>query len=102
MLLLGHPYCKNPDNKMPRPFLGPRGLRQKVDAKSLHLTDNLLGATQTLHHLLALLPPSDGVIALSEQVVQFLGSVHLFQELALHLVFGESDMMVRARADCGG
>jgi hypothetical protein len=75
---------------------------QNVDAKSLHLADNLLGATQALHHLLAFLPSPDGVIALSEQIVQLLGSVHLFEKLALHLVFGKSGMMVSGRADGEG
>ncbi len=53
----------------------------------LHLTDNLLCATKTLDHLLAFLPPPDGVVALLEQIVKLVGPVHLLQQLALHVFF---------------
>ena len=54
----------------------------------LHLTNNLLRPGQTLDHLLTLLPPTDGVLALLEQVVEFLRLVHLLEQLALHVFFG--------------
>ena len=53
----------------------------------LHLTNNLLGPSQTLNHLLALLPPANGVLALLEQIVEFLCPIHLFEKFALHFFF---------------
>lgn len=54
----------------------------------LHLTHDLTGFAQALHHLLALFPPSDRVVAFFEEFVKLLCSVHLFQKLALHLILG--------------
>lgn len=42
----------------------------------LHLTNNLIRLTQTLHHLLTLLAPAKRVIAFLEQIVQFRRAVH--------------------------
>lgn len=56
----------------------------------LNLTDDLTGLGQTLDHLLALLPSADGVLALAEQVVEFVGAVHVVEEFALHFFFGVS------------
>ena len=62
-------------------------ISHSFDVHSLHLTDNLLRPPQTLHHLLTLLPPADGILALLEQIVQFLRPVHLLQQFPLHLFF---------------
>lgn len=56
----------------------------------LHLADNLTGTRQTLHHLLAFFPPADRVVALLQQVVEFGITVHVFEQLTLHLVLRES------------
>ena len=66
----------------PTTLKAPAGRRQ-----SLHLTNNLTRPTQTLDHLLALLPSPDGVVAFLEEVVELVGSVHVFEEFALHFVF---------------
>jgi hypothetical protein len=39
---------------------------------------------------LALLSPTDGVIALLQEVIECVRSVHVLEEFALHLVFCES------------
>lgn len=54
----------------------------------LHLTDNLACFRQRFDHLLALFPPSNGVIAFFQEIVELAGAIHLFQELFLHLIFG--------------
>jgi len=59
----------------------------RTTAVLLHLTDNLACFAQTLHHLHTFLAPSDSIVALLEQVVEFLRSVHLFEKFALHLIF---------------
>ena len=56
----------------------------------LNLADNLAGPRETLHHLLALLPSADRVVALLEQVIELAVAVHVLQQLALHFVFGVS------------
>jgi hypothetical protein len=53
--------------------------------KLLHLADNLVCLAQALDHLQALLASADCVVALLEQIVEFLCAVHLLQKLALHL-----------------
>ncbi len=53
---------------------------------SLHLTDNLRRPPQTLHHLQTLLPPTDRVLALLEQIIQLRLPVHLLQQLTLHVL----------------
>lgn len=58
----------------------------------LDLADNLASTAQTLDHLLTLLPPADGVVALLEQIVQLVVAIHVLQKLALHLVLGEPEM----------
>ena len=62
-----------------------------VDASLLNLTDNLAGARQALDHLLALLPPADGIVALLQQFVKVVIAIHVFQQFALHLILGESE-----------
>jgi len=57
--------------------------------KLLHLADNLVCLAQALDHLQALLASADCVVALLEQIVEFLCAVHLLQKLALHLFFRE-------------
>ena len=59
-------------------------------SRSLYLTNNLIRLTQALDHLLALFPPSYGVIAFLEEVVIFGGAVHVLEKFALHFVFGKS------------
>lgn len=56
----------------------------------LDLSNYLLCPLQARNHLLTLLPSSDGVLALFQQVVRFCCAVHVFQQFALHLLFGES------------
>lgn len=58
----------------------------------LDLADDLAGAAEALNHLLAFLAPACGVVAFLEELIQFVGAVHVFEELALHLVLGESGM----------
>lgn len=53
---------------------------------SLHLADDLAGTSKTLDHLLAFLPPADGVFALPEKLVKFGVLVHVLEEFALHFV----------------
>jgi hypothetical protein len=48
-------------------------------AASLHLADNFAGFAQAFHHLLAFFAPSDGVVALFEEVVELLRSIHLLE-----------------------
>ena len=55
---------------------------------SLHLTDNLTRLAETFDHLHTFLTPPNGVVALLEQIVNFIGPIHMFEELPLHLVFG--------------
>lgn len=56
----------------------------------LDLVDNLAGLSQRLDHLLALLPPPDGVFALLEQLVEFFLFIHLLEEFLLHFLLGVS------------
>lgn len=56
----------------------------------LHLADDLAGAAEALHHLLALLPSAYGVVALLQQIIQLVVAVHVLQQFTLHLVLGES------------
>lgn len=58
-------------------------------AHLLNLANNLTGTRQTLHHLLAFLSSSDGVIALLEEIIKSVGTVHVLEEFALHLILGE-------------
>ena len=58
----------------------------------LDLTDNLTGPRQRLDHLLALLSPSNGVVALLEELFEFIGSVHVLEQLSLHFVFRVSNI----------
>lgn len=53
----------------------------------LHLADDLARFRQRLHHLLAFLSSSNRMLAFLEQIVNFVGPVHLFEELSLHLIF---------------
>ena len=65
-------------------------LQWHAERQLLHLTDNLAGPRQTLHHLLALFPSADCVVAFLEQVVEFLVTVHVLEKLALHLILSKS------------
>ena len=56
-----------PDGDMIR--LGARGL--------LDLADDLASLTERFDHLLTLLPPSDGEIALLQQIIKGVGPVHV-------------------------
>lgn len=60
----------------------------------LNLADNLAGLGKRLNHLLALFPPSGCEVALLQQVVELIGSVHVLQKLLLHFVLGESVKLV--------
>jgi hypothetical protein len=62
----------------------------KSTISSLDLADDFAGATQALDHLLAFLPSAGRVIALLKEFVEFVGTVHVLQEFALHLILGES------------
>lgn len=55
----------------------------------LHLADDFAGLGEGLDHLLALLSPADGEVALLEQLVEALRLIHVLQQLPLHLVLGE-------------
>ena len=44
----------------------------------LNLTHDLTGFAQALHHLEALLPPPDRVVAFLQKVVELVGAVHVF------------------------
>ena len=57
---------------------------------SLHLTDNFTRFAKTFHHLQALFPSPNGEVTLLQQVVNFIGAVHVFEEFPLHLIFGVS------------
>lgn len=56
-------------------------------ATLLHLADNFAGLAQTLHHLQTFFPSSDRVVALLEEFVELLCSVHLFEQFSLHFIF---------------
>ena len=64
-------------------------LQWHAERQLLHLTDNLAGSRQTLHHLLTLFSSTDRVVALLEQVVQLRVAVHVLQQFALHAILGE-------------
>ncbi|KAK2603029.1 hypothetical protein N8I77_009515 [Diaporthe amygdali] len=95
-----HPDFKpSQDGGKEKSKLGPnlriRGGREKQPplrrARSLlFVSDDHPNRVPRLHHLLALLPPPDRVVALLEQVVQLRRPVHVLEELTLHLVLGES------------
>lgn len=71
------------------PTFFTRLLLRRTDCLSalLHLADNLGGPRETLHHLLALLASPKGVVALFEEIIQLVGTVHVFKKFTLHLVF---------------
>lgn len=71
-----------------------QGLLYTGTVHSLHLTDNLLCATETLHHLLALFPPTDSVVAFLQEVIKLGCLVHVFEKLLLHALFGVSVFQV--------
>ena len=56
----------------------------------LDLAHDLTRPRQTLHHLLTLLAPADGVVRLLQQVVHVLLPVKLLEKLGLHGFLGES------------
>lgn len=56
----------------------------------LDLADDLASLAQRLDHLLAFLSPTDGVIALLEQIVNTISPIHILQQLLLHVILGES------------
>jgi hypothetical protein len=63
----------------------------------LHLANNLARSAKTLHHLQTLLPSPNGVVALLEQIVEFLSAVHLLEEFSLHFFFGVPVQFVSIR-----
>ena len=65
--------------------------RASAGSGLLNLADNFAGTAQALDHLLALLPPADGVVALLEQIVQLVVAIHVLQKLALHLILGKPE-----------
>ena len=65
----------------------PEDLMSFLAGTLLHLADDLAGFTETFHHLLALLAPPDGIIALFEKVIKFLRPVHLLEQFPLHFIF---------------
>ena len=73
-------------------------LKQETAPRDLlHLAHDFLSSAQALDHLLAFLPPSNGVVALLEQIVDFLSAIHLFEQFALHFFFGMSVVHVSIR-----
>lgn len=67
---------------LPDPDLNTRFLTLSYNSLITHitllnLTNNLASPRQTIHHLLALLPSPNSVIALLEQIVQLAGPVHV-------------------------
>lgn len=56
----------------------------------LNLTDNFTSLAERFNHLLAFLPSADCEVALLEEVIERIGSVHVLEQLALHFVLGES------------
>lgn len=68
-----------------------RETRKRLGVKCLlHLANNLTGFAKRFDHLLTLLPPPDGVVALLEEVIESVGTIHILEQLTLHLVFGKS------------
>lgn len=60
----------------------------------LHLADDLAGTSKALDHLLAFLPPADGVFALLEKIVKFGNLVHILEKFTLHFILCVSDIDV--------
>lgn len=61
-----------------------------IGSRLLDLAHDLAGLAEGLNHLLALLPPANGVVAFLEEVVDVIGPVHVLQQFALHFVLCES------------
>lgn len=76
-------------NHPPTPTKPHRNISQTPNL--LDLVNNLARPSQTLNHLLALLPSPDREITLLEQLIQFRSLVHVLQQLALHFLFGPLD-----------
>ena len=61
---------------------------------SLHLAHDLTGLAQALYHLDAFLPSPNRVVAFLQQVVELIGAIHVFKQLALHFFFGMSVLIL--------
>jgi len=64
------------------------GIKCTTQTPLLHLTNNLTRLRQRLHHLQTFLPSADCIVALLEQLIDLVGTVHVLEEFALHLVAG--------------
>lgn len=58
----------------------------------LDLADNLACLGQGFHHLQTLFPTADGVVALFEQVLKLVLTVHVLKKFSLHFFFGKSSI----------
>lgn len=66
----------------------------------LNLTDNFTSLAERFNHLLTFLPSADCKVALLEEVIERIGSVHVFEQFALHFVLGKSmDYMLESYAN---
>lgn len=67
---------------------------------SLNLADDLARFGEGFDHLETFFPSADGEVAFFEELFEFVGAVHLLQQLTLHFVFCESVMFELAVSEC--
>ena len=67
-----------------------------IISSSLHLAHNLTGFAQTFDHLETFFSSSNGVVAFFQEVVEFVGAIHVLEQLPLHFFLGKSDVVLVA------